>query len=275
MSLELNIMTLGPMANATVTLWAGTLKPGQRVQNVNDFNPRTYIQHAVVGSVQVHIDLGDPVPDFDGLFVYLKNYKKYYAGSIDRYWSDDNVDWNFASGGFPLSESQNQGVRTSDWTAEGGLVGHRYYRLSFHTETSGNPDAEQAQVAIVGMYKLHNLARSYELPDLSGHKFHNRKSVGPAGQAIVSAASKQAVETFPRQYKILGRSNVNVLRDAHLDSGGSLRPCIIWDDPTDIDGRRLVRFADDAFTLSGKAVDYFTPRIRFEGVPLIASGEVY
>lgn len=282
MSLTLNLWTFEPMKAAvgSPVPAAAAYTVGYEHNRALDFSPVTYSTIPSGTAWQVDIDLNNDSPTVDGIYLFIRNYAA-LANPVylADYWSDNDVDYTLVPNSLLLTQSEMfSHPHRLRWYDPAGPTNpgrdHRYYRIAISVGTGDIP-----QIGMVAIVRRRELTRGFERPDLAGHRFFNRRRLVDGAVSHVTAARQNSAEFFPRKYKILGTTPLDVLRNAHLDSNGTLRPLILdeRDSAAAIDhaALKLVRFSDDRFTPTGKDAAYFTPSIRFDEIPWALSGEAY
>lgn len=237
--------------------------------NCNDFNPRIYAQvNDYALASQLSFDLSQSGTDREGLFIWLNNYKSIITGSSQPYVNVEYYDAGWQTVYLYSLYDITTPIRLLAFPAG---TNKQRYRLSFTTTAaSGVP----LKIGMICLYKKRTLARGYQRPDQSGHRFYNQQVNVETGQSYPVISRRQKTEFYPRTYALLGTTQRDILRDAHADCFGSAYPLVI-NEGSLISDARLVRFKSDEFVPNGVDADYFKPSVEFLQVPWVDDGESY
>ena len=262
MASSVSLYTLGNMSNATCIFagdTGGTPESGAGFpkENIMDFNPDTYykVQSAALREIKIDLATSKTV---NACIIWIKNYLLNTSGDLYEIFSspDDSVYTSRGTG--------NLADITPITIEEITQQTDRYWRLRV--------DAAVDPYWISGIWlcRKWTISQGNEWPEQDTEVWHNRSFQTYGGRSFVQAINQNKVDSFSRTYQ-LNESQMNILKSAFTDCGGSRFPLVLQEGSTNFTAQ-YCRFAQDE--LNENQIDYqlYRPTVNFLTVPYIADG---
>ena len=259
--MAIDIYTTGNMAAAVVDSITSEAT-GYPKENLIDNNPDTSWKPTATGSVTWDIDL-QSAKEVDAIILWVQNYTTDFSGPTvyltvssspdDSTYTQRYSQYYVNPTTRPISVSDISGNHT-----------YRYWRISLSSLPS------VIQLSACWLCRKFSLTKSHNIPNHDTTIYHNQVTYGAGGRMFASAINSQPSKQLPREYH-LGSTDYGYINSAFTDSGGRLRPVVIYENSTYYG----VYFDSDKLNENEFASDFYNPTIGFVQIPYIPDGATY